>query len=118
MLLMPFAMGPLPRCRATGTGTSRLRIQTLSWHKEQAPPAGSHDGLERMLELACEGLNITREQLRQELIEGGDLFDLACGALTPEALKLAARTLALMRYPYPPEPHVTGMTLHGDAGGL
>ncbi len=47
-----------------------------------------------MLELACEGLNITREQLHQELIEGGDLFDLVSGALTPTALRLTAKTLA------------------------
>ncbi len=98
MLPMLFAMGPLPRCQASGTGTSHLRIQILSWHKEQAPPAGSYDGLERMLELACEGLNITREQLRQELTEGGDLPDLVAGALTPEALRLIAKTLAVMRY--------------------
>jgi hypothetical protein len=27
------AWGPLPRCRASGTGTSRLRIQPSGWHK-------------------------------------------------------------------------------------
>ncbi len=56
---------------------------------------------------------ITPEQLRQELEESGDIPDLACGALTPEALKLTAKTLALMRYPYPPEPHVIGTTVLG-----
>jgi hypothetical protein len=52
-----------------------------------------------MLEVACEGLNITPEQLRQELEAGGDLPDLISGALTPKALRLMATTLALMRYP-------------------
>ncbi|MDQ4146338.1 MAG: hypothetical protein M3120_01345 [Pseudomonadota bacterium] len=74
-----------------------MRIQTSSWHKEQAPPGGSHDGLERMLELACEGLNITREQLRQVLTEGGYLPDLVSGALTSAALRLTAETLNTMR---------------------
>ncbi len=113
MLLMPFAMGPLPRCRASGTGTSRLRIQILSWHKEQAPPAGSYDGLERMSKMTCEGLNITFEQFHAELIGSGDISDPQSGALTPKALRLMAKTLALMRYPYPPELRVRGTTLHG-----
>jgi hypothetical protein len=75
---------------------------TLPCHKEQVTPVGSQDGLERMLEIACAGLNITREQLRQELEESGDILDLVSGALTAEALKQAPRTLALMRYPYLP----------------
>ncbi len=99
MLPMLFAMGPLPRCQASGTGTSRLRIQTSSWHKEQAPPAGSHDGLGCMIETACQGLSITAEKLHQELEAGDDLPDLASGTLTPKALRLMAKTLALMRYP-------------------
>jgi hypothetical protein len=98
MLPMPFAMGPLPRCQASGAGTSRLRIQTSGWHKEQAPPAGSYDGLERKIKTACDGLNITPDQLHQELEEGGDLPDLVSGALTPKALRLTAKALALMRY--------------------
>jgi hypothetical protein len=53
-----------------------------------------------MLEIACEGLSLTPEQLRAELTEGGDIPDLQSGALTPQALRLTARTLALMRYPY------------------
>jgi hypothetical protein len=48
---------------------------------------------------ACRGLMITPEQLRQELEAGGDIPDLASGRLTPKALRLTAKTLALMRYP-------------------
>jgi hypothetical protein len=73
---------------------------TLSCHKEQVPAVGSNAGLERTLEVACEGLTITPEQLRQELEKGGDMPDLQSGALTLQALRLTARTLALMRYPY------------------
>jgi hypothetical protein len=51
-----------------------------------------------MLEVACRGLRITPEQLHQELEEDGDIPDLVSGALTPEALRVTARTLALMRY--------------------
>jgi hypothetical protein len=46
---------------------------------------------------ACEGLSFTGEQLYTELEEGGDLPDIYSGMLTPEALRLAAETLALMR---------------------
>jgi hypothetical protein len=70
---------------------------TLPCHKEQVPPIGSHDGLERMIETACQGLSITAEQLHQELEEDGDIPDLASGALTPKALRLAAQILALLR---------------------
>ena len=67
-----------------------------------------------MLEVACQGfLNITPEQFHQALEESGDIPDLVSGALTPKALKLTAKTLALMRYPYPPEPHVIGTSAHG-----
>jgi hypothetical protein len=52
-----------------------------------------------MLEAACEGLSITSGQLHRELEAGGDLPGLVSGALTPQALRLTARTLALMRYP-------------------
>jgi hypothetical protein len=51
-----------------------------------------------MFEVACAELMITPEQLRQELIEGGDIPDLTSGALTPQALKLTARILGLMHY--------------------
>jgi hypothetical protein len=50
-----------------------------------------------MLEVACEGSNITPEQLRQELEVDSDLPDLASGTLTSKALRLMAKTLALMR---------------------
>jgi hypothetical protein len=73
---------------------------TLPSDKEQVPPVGCHAGLERMLEIACEGLSITPAQLHAELREGGDLPDLVSGALTPQALRLTARALALMRYPH------------------
>jgi hypothetical protein len=86
---------------------------TLPCHKEQASSVGPLIGLERMIETACQGLSTTPEQLRQELEEGGDLPDLVSGALTPNALRLTAKTLALMRDTYPPEPHVIGMTVHG-----
>ncbi len=46
-----------------------------------------------MLEIACEGLSLTPEQLRQELEENGDIPDLVSGELTPAALKLIAETL-------------------------
>jgi hypothetical protein len=42
---------------------------------------------------------ITPEQLSQELQKGGDIPNLVSGALTPKALRLIAKTLALMRYP-------------------
>jgi hypothetical protein len=45
-----------------------------------------------------EGLSFTREQLRQEFKVDGDIADLVSGTLTPEALRLTANTLALMRY--------------------
>jgi hypothetical protein len=48
-----------------------------------------------MLEVACQGLSITPEQLRQELETGGDLPDLASGALSCKALRLVARTLSI-----------------------
>src|SRR5215218_2043299 len=53
-----------------------------------------------MLEVACQGLSIKPEQLRQELEAGGDVPDLVSGGLTLQALRLTARTLALMRYPH------------------
>jgi hypothetical protein len=70
---------------------------TLPCHKEQVTPVGSQDGRERMLEVACEGLHITPEQLRRELEAGGDISDLTSGALTPKASRLTTRTLAHMR---------------------
>ncbi|MDQ4147514.1 MAG: hypothetical protein M3120_07505, partial [Pseudomonadota bacterium] len=56
---------------------------TLPCHKERVAPVGSLAGLEQMLDVACEGLNITPEQLRQELEKGGDIPDLVSGPLTP-----------------------------------
>jgi hypothetical protein len=40
---------------------------------------------------------ITPEELRQELQEGGDIPDPVSGALTSKAVRLMAKTLALMR---------------------
>jgi hypothetical protein len=68
---------------------------TLLCHKERVTPVSSQIGLERLSETACEGLNITPEQLLQELEVGGDLQDLASGALTSRGLRLAAETLTL-----------------------
>jgi hypothetical protein len=55
-----------------------------------------------MIEAACEGLNITPEQLHQELEEGGDLPGPAAVVLTPQRLQAIAETLAVMRYPNQP----------------
>ena len=52
-------------------------------------------GLRTRSENACQGLSITPEQLRRELKENGDIPDLVSGALTPKALRLTAKTLAL-----------------------
>jgi hypothetical protein len=41
-----------------------------------------------MLARAGDGLRITPEDLRDELVDGGDMPDVASGALTPEALRL------------------------------
>ena len=49
---------------------------TLPWDKEQTRPVGSHNALERMFKVACQGLTLTPEQLRQELEAGGDISDL------------------------------------------
>jgi hypothetical protein len=73
-------------------------------------------GLRTLFENACQGMMITPEHLRQELEEGGDIPDLVSGVLTPTALRLTAKTLALMHYPYPPEPYVIGSAR--GAGGL
>jgi hypothetical protein len=62
--------------------------------------------LRALFENACQGMMITPEHLRQELEEGGGIPDLVSGVLTPTALRLTAKTLALMHYPYPPEPYV------------
>jgi hypothetical protein len=68
-------------------------------------PVAARAELRTLFETAYQGLIITPEQLRQELDEDGDLPDLASGALTPQALWLTARTLALIRYPSPPQDH-------------
>ena len=67
-------------------------------HKVELRPVASSAGLERMLELACQGLSITPEQLHQELEAGGDIPDLVSGALTPAVLRLTVETLDTMRY--------------------
>jgi hypothetical protein len=69
---------------------------TLSYHEAQVPLVSSLADLDRMLELACEGLSLTPDQLHQELEAGGDLPALASGELTPQALRLTAKTLALI----------------------
>ncbi|MDQ4146388.1 MAG: hypothetical protein M3120_01625 [Pseudomonadota bacterium] len=71
---------------------------TLPCHKEQAQPVAAHAGADHMIETVCEDLNITPEHLFQELEAHGDLPDLISGALTPKALRLTTKTLALMRY--------------------
>jgi hypothetical protein len=71
---------------------------TLPCHKVELRPVAAHAGL-RTLENACRGLSIKPERLHQELETGGDMPDLVSGALTPKALRLIAKTLALMRYP-------------------
>jgi hypothetical protein len=53
------------------------------------------------LKRACYGLPLTEGQLRAELQEAGDLPDVVSGALTPEALRQIAETLALMRVSRP-----------------
>jgi len=72
---------------------------TLPCHKVELPPVVAQARLCTLFENACQGLSIMPAQLLQELEENGDLPDLVCGALTPKALKLTARALALMRYP-------------------
>ena len=76
----------------------RATTLTLPFHKVELRAAAAHAGLRTLFDNACQGLCITPEQVRQELEEGGDLSDLACGTLTPKALRLMATTLALMRY--------------------
>ncbi len=71
---------------------------TLPCHKVELRPIAINTGLERMLEVVCQGLSITPEQLRQELEVGGDIPDLVSGTLTPAALRLAAETLNTMQY--------------------
>ncbi len=71
---------------------------TLPCHKVELRPVATVTGLEHMLEVACQGLSITPEQLRQDLEEGSDVPELVLGALTARALRLTARTLVLMCY--------------------
>ncbi len=71
---------------------------TLPCHKVELRPIATVTGLEHMLEIACQGLSITPEQLRQDLEEGSNLPDVVLGALTAKALRLTAKTLVLMRY--------------------
>jgi hypothetical protein len=55
--------------------------------------------------------------VRQDLEESGDIPDLTSGALTPTALRLMAKTLALMHDPFPPELCVIGTNVRGVADG-
>jgi hypothetical protein len=50
-----------------------------------------------MVALACQRLTITPEGLWQELEANGDLADLESGAISVEALRQVATTLAVMR---------------------
>ncbi len=61
----------------------RLRHHPNPWpcHKVELRPVAAHADLHTVFEAACEGLSITPEQLRQELIESGDIPDLTGGAL-------------------------------------
>jgi hypothetical protein len=61
------------------------------------------DRVRRTLEPACQALPINPEQLRQHLQAGGDLQDLAAGALTRKGLRLAAEAWALRRSDLPPD---------------
>ena len=47
---------------------------------------------------ACDGLTITPDQLRDELIAGGDMESIETGELSARGLRFVARTLDLMRY--------------------
>jgi hypothetical protein len=75
---------------------------TLSYHEAQVPLVSSLADLDRMLELACEGLSLTPDQLHQELEAGGDMPALASGELAPQAIRLTAEALAVLRYPHAP----------------
>jgi hypothetical protein len=68
---------------------------TLPCHKVEQPPVTARAGLRALFENACQGLSITPEQLRTELT-GDDIPDRVSGALTPGALGLTAKTLALI----------------------
>jgi len=85
-------------CRACEPGMPLTATTlTVSCHKARAQPVSFHAGLDRKLEIACESLTLTPGQLCQDLQAGGDIPDLVSGALTLQAIQLAARTLALMR---------------------
>ncbi len=86
---------------------------TLPCHKVELRPVAARAELRTVFENACQGLSITPEQLRQELEAAADIPDVVSGTLTPKALKVTAKTLALMRYPYPPEPRVSDTTARG-----
>ena len=88
-------------CRACKPDTPLTATTlTLPCHNAQVPPVGAPAGFERRLESACEGLSIAPAQLHAELREGGDLPALGSGALTPKALRLTAKSLAVMRYSF------------------
>jgi len=84
-------------CRACGPDIPlTATIFTLPCHKVELRPVAVHAGLRALFENACQGLSIVPEQLHQELEADGDILDLVAGALTPRALRLTAKTLALM----------------------
>jgi hypothetical protein len=66
---------------------------------ELAPdiPSPHDEAIDALIRDACRGLRITPEALRDELVD--DMDDLRAGVLTPEALRLVAETLDLMRSP-------------------
>jgi len=69
----------------------------------------------RLIEDATEGLSITPEQLAAELAD--DMDDIRSGALTPEALRLTAETLAVMRYPGSPRTEAADKSPHQRGTG-
>jgi hypothetical protein len=84
-------------CRACEPGMLlTATILTLPCYKVELRPVAVQARLCTLFENACQGLMITPEQLRRELEENSDIPDLASGALTPKALRLTAKTLALM----------------------
>jgi hypothetical protein len=84
-------------CRACGPDMPlAATIFALPCHKVELRPVAAHAGLRTLFENACQGLSIVPEQLHQELEADGDIPDLVAGALTPRALRLTAKTLALI----------------------
>ncbi len=75
-----------------------LTATTLTFlYKAELRPIAAHASLCILSKDGCQGLSFTPEQLQQQLEAGDDIPDLISGALTLKALRLTARTLALMR---------------------